>query len=113
MRYHTKIYTGNSRLPQFTQTNLVNIYLISATTQRPVLSLLNQTNPTDSAGVRRAKVNDTWWGQAGAAWDGTDVNFFFYWVVTRNDVPLDGSAVSQPIFTAVREYLYGSIKCFP
>lgn len=97
--------TGNSRLPQFTQTNLVNIYLFSATTQKPILTYLDQQNPTGEAGLLHAPVNDTWFGDRGGLWSGSNQTFLFYWVITRNDETLDGSQTPQPIFSAVRKYL--------
>lgn len=96
--------TGNSRLPQLTQTNQVNIYLLDAVSQTVIHSWLNHDNPTGRAGVIRFPVNDTWFGTRGEQWNGQPTSFLFYWMVTRSDVPQD-SGLPQPIFTAVREYL--------
>lgn len=99
----TNVIIGNSQLPQYAQTNLVNIYLISATNQAPILSWLDQPNPPDHAGLLHAPVNDTWFGDRGSLWSGSNVTFLFQWVVTPSTVTLDSSAIPQPIFTAVRE----------
>ena len=100
---------GNSRLPQFTQTNEVNLYLFSATTQKPLLQWINVTNPQNEAGLLHAAVNDTWFGDRGTQWNGTNVNFLYYWVVTRADQGLSGPIVPQSQFSAVRK----CSKCAP
>jgi hypothetical protein len=41
----------------------VNIYLFHADSLEPVLAINDYINPTDRAGVIRANVNDTWWGE--------------------------------------------------
>lgn len=101
----TCITAGNSRRPELTQTNLVDIYLFRGDSQQQILHERNFVNPFGSAGVYRAQVNDTWFGAAGRNWDGHNTSFPFYWVISRSDRGLDGSQVSQPIFSAVREYL--------
>lgn len=95
--------TGNSRLPQITQTNSVNIYLIDAVSQAILHEWPNHFNPSGRAGIVRFPVNDTWFGTRGENWNGEPTPFLFYWVITRSDADLD-SGTPQPIFTAVREY---------
>ena len=95
--------TGNSRLPEFVQTNLVNIYLLSATEDGILLQWNNITNPTGNAGVHHAQVNDSWWGSRGNEWDGTNVPFLFQWAITRADKTLDGTVTRQAIFTGLRK----------
>lgn len=68
-----------------------------------LLSYLDVPNPTDRAGLQHVPVNDTWWGERGADWNGGNQTFLFYFIVTRNDVALDASAEPQATFTAVRE----------
>lgn len=96
---------GNSQRPQLTQTNKVNVYLWSPTEQTILLQWNNLDNPTGQAGVRRAQVNDSWWGARGNTWSGTDIPFLFQWAITRADETFDGSVQLQPIFTALRTYL--------
>ncbi|KAI0786834.1 hypothetical protein C8Q75DRAFT_246366 [Abortiporus biennis] len=91
----------NSNLPQFTQTNLLNIYLFDASTNSIIHSWPNQTNPRGRSGVLHFPVNDTWFGTRGLNWNGQPTNFIYYWVVTRNDVSVD-VGIPQPIFTAVQ-----------
>lgn len=53
----------------------------------------------------RTQVNDTWWGDRGNEWDGTNLPFLFQWAITRADKTLDGSVSSLPVFTALRKCL--------
>ncbi|KIY62166.1 hypothetical protein CYLTODRAFT_361895 [Cylindrobasidium torrendii FP15055 ss-10] len=99
-QYATVVW--NSGLPEFTQTNKVNLYLFRGDSREPVLSLYNQTNPSGISGSTTALVDDTWFGSQGANWDGSDLNYTFYWVVTRNDTELTGSEATQAHFTAVQ-----------
>jgi hypothetical protein len=95
---------GNSRLPQLTQTNLVNIYLFHAESGIMVLSVLNEINPFGRAGSIAQQVNDTWFPNKGLDFNGTPTSYPYYWVITRADATLDGSEVPQATFSAVREY---------
>jgi hypothetical protein len=95
---------GNSRLPQFTQTNLVNIYLFHADSGLMVLNVLNETNPFGRAGSIAQQVNDSWFPNGGLDFNGTPIIYPYYWVITRADVTLDGTEVPQATFSAVREY---------
>ena len=67
------------------------------------------SNPFYEAGSKHFQVNETWFGSRGANWNGQNVSFPMYFIVTRNDRPLDNSAIPQSTFTAVREYYLGDI----
>ncbi|KAK0504087.1 hypothetical protein EDD18DRAFT_1344973 [Armillaria luteobubalina] len=95
-------FVWNSGLPEFTQTNEVNVYLFRADSRQQLLFFPNQTNPRNQAGSLTAQVNDTWFGTGGADWSGSNLTYTFYWVVTRNDSELDGSELTQSHFTAVQ-----------
>ncbi|KAF9523884.1 hypothetical protein CPB83DRAFT_647202 [Crepidotus variabilis] len=102
-------FVWNARRPDLLQTNLVNIYLFRADSQQQLLSFKDVVNPFGQAGVIRAQVNDTWFGEGGKDWSGKDINYPFYWLITRNDKPVDGTAVAQPIFTAVQTTALDSV----
>ncbi|KAF8187784.1 hypothetical protein BJ912DRAFT_1022609 [Pholiota molesta] len=102
-------FVWNSRRPDLTQTNLVDIFLFRADTQEQVLNFTNQTNPSDQAGVKRTQVDDSWFGSQGLAFAGHNVSFPFYWVIIRSDKTLDGNQVPQPIFTAVQTTVLDSV----
>ncbi|KAK1226252.1 hypothetical protein PQX77_010725 [Marasmius sp. AFHP31] len=95
-------FVWNSRLPDFTQIDRVNIYLFHGDSRQQILEMRDQVNPTNQAGVVTQLVNDTWWGAAGANWSGTNISHSFYWVVKRADQQLDGSELEQAHFTAVQ-----------
>ncbi|KAK0201787.1 hypothetical protein DFS33DRAFT_1264396 [Desarmillaria ectypa] len=95
-------FVWNSGLPEFTQTNSVNVYLFRADSRQQLLFFPNQTNPRNQAGSLTAQVNDTWFGAGGEDWSGSNLTYTFYWVVTRNDSELDGSEFTQTHFTAVQ-----------
>lgn len=99
----TRDVTGNSRRPELTQTNLVDLFLFRADSQQQILHRRNLTNPFGEAGVFNAQVNDTWFGTDGLSWNGTNQSFPYYWVIARSDRGLDGSEIPQSIFSAVRE----------
>jgi hypothetical protein len=101
-------HKGNSRLPQFLQTNRVNIYLFHADSGLQVLSVINQTNPTGLAGSIAKQVNDSWFPDGGLNYNGSPISYTYYWVITRSDVSLDGTEIPQSTFTAVRECLFFS-----
>lgn len=101
--------TGNSRRPEITQTNLVDIFLFRGDSQRQILHYPNFSNPTDQAGLIRAQVNDSWFGSDGLRWSGRNVSYPFYWVIIRSDKTLDGNQVPQPIFTAVQTTVLDSV----
>jgi hypothetical protein len=83
---------------------LVDIYLFNADSLRQILHFPNVSNPTNQAGYITALVNDTWFGDDGLKWNGNNISVPFYWVVTPSGQVLDGSAIPQATFTAVREY---------
>lgn len=99
-------FTGNSRLPQFTQTNRVNIYLFHADSQQLVLSILNETNTFGRAGEISRQVNDLWFPERGLGFTGEPITYPYYWVITRADATLDGTEIPQATFSAVRELLF-------
>jgi len=101
---HILSFAGNSRRPELTQINRVDIFLFHADSMTQVLHFPDVINPSDQAGIVRAQVNDSWWGDNGSNWAGTNISYPFYWVIIRSDSFLDGSEIPQSIFTAVREY---------
>lgn len=101
-------FVWNSRLPFFTGTQAVNIYLVDATSQQPLQTWRDVPNPTDRAGVLRFPVNDTWFGARGSQWHGQNTSFLFYWMVTNNEATFD-SGQPQPIFSAVQTTFADSV----
>jgi hypothetical protein len=97
-------YAGNSRRPQITPKNLVDIYLFHGDSLEQVLFFPNVQNPSDQAGYMTSAVNDTWFGAKGLQWNGSNISMPFYWVLTPSGEGLDGSEIPQATFTAVREY---------
>ncbi|KAF9267285.1 hypothetical protein L218DRAFT_855810 [Marasmius fiardii PR-910] len=102
-------FVWNSRLPEFTQFNIVNVYLFNGDTRKQILVVPNQTNPTNQAGTVTVQVNDTWWGADGANWSGRNISHPFYWIVKRADQELNGSEFPQAQFTAVQTTYADSI----
>ncbi|KAI8986196.1 hypothetical protein BD414DRAFT_52367 [Trametes punicea] len=102
-------FVWNSRLPQWAQTELVNIYLFQADSGEQVLSALDVPNPVFEAGNKHFQVNDSWWGARGNEWNGQNISFPMYFIITRNDRPLDNSAIPQATFTAVQTTFADSI----
>lgn len=95
-------FVWNSRRPDLTQTNLVDIFLFRGDSGQQILHFPNTSNPTDQAGLLTAQVNDSWWGTDGKNWNGSNISYPFYWVIIRSDKTLDGNQVAQPTFTAVQ-----------
>ncbi|KAH9969696.1 hypothetical protein BC827DRAFT_1257544 [Russula dissimulans] len=95
-------FIWNSRLPEFTQFNLVNIYLFHADSGQQVLSVMNETNPVGRAGQIFQQVDDTWFPSGGVDWHGSNISYPFYWVITRSDKTLDGTESPQATFSAVQ-----------
>lgn len=92
----------NSRRPQLTQNNLVNLYLFNADTQEALFTITNVQNPTGTAGEYNVLVNDSWFGTGGATWQpGQNLSYPFFWIVTNQD-GLDGSQTTNPTFFAVQ-----------
>jgi hypothetical protein len=94
---------GNSRLPELTQTNLVNIYLFHADSGYEVLRVTNETNPFGRAGSVAKQVNDSWFPDGGVSYNGSSISYPYYWVITRSDKSLDGTESPQATFSAVRK----------
>ena len=97
------VHAGNSRLPQWAQTNLVNLYLFQADSGDQVLNVTNVSNPANRAGQYHVQIDDRWWGSRGENWNGQNVSFPFYWLITRNDRDITNTDRPQATFTAVRE----------
>ncbi|KAI6027418.1 hypothetical protein PISMIDRAFT_186639 [Pisolithus microcarpus 441] len=92
----------NSRRPQLTQNNLVNLYLFNADTQEALFTITDVQNPTGTAGEYNVLVNDSWFGTGGATWQpGQNLSYPFFWIVTNQD-GLDGSQTTNPTFFAVQ-----------
>jgi hypothetical protein len=94
---------GNSGLPDFTQTNLVNIYLFHADSAIEVLRVVNQTNPFGRAGSIAKQVNDDWFPNGGTGFNGSSTTYPYYWVITRSDKTLDGTETPLSTFSAIRK----------
>jgi hypothetical protein len=94
---------GNSRLPELTQTNLVNIYLFHADSGYEVLRVTNEINPFGRAGSIAKQVNDSWFPNGGVSYSGSSISYPYYWVITRSDKTLDGTESPQATFSAVRK----------
>ncbi|KAJ7043900.1 hypothetical protein C8F04DRAFT_942855 [Mycena alexandri] len=96
-------FVWNSNLPDFTQTDLVNIYLFHGDSQEQILAFQNVRNPKGQAGSVTAQVNDSWWGTRGVNWDGHNVSYPFFWIMSRSDESLDaGTQKPQTTFQAVQ-----------
>ncbi|KAF9474158.1 hypothetical protein BDN70DRAFT_936867 [Pholiota conissans] len=102
-------FVWNSRRPELTQTNLVDIFLFRADSQTEVLRFTNHSNPSDQAGSVSAQVDDRWFGEQGLDFPGHNVSFPFYWVIIRSDKTLDGNQVPQATFTAVQTTVLDSV----
>ena len=108
---HTHFSAGNSRRPELTQTNKVDIFLFRGDRQEELLHFREVSNPSEQAGLIRTQVNDTWFGSDGDTYSpgGANQTFPFYWVIIRSDKTLDGNQVAQPIFTAVQTAVLDSV----
>ncbi|TFK82164.1 hypothetical protein K466DRAFT_311763 [Polyporus arcularius HHB13444] len=102
-------FVWNSRLPWWAQTNLVNLYLFHADSGEQVLNFTNVVNPTRTSGQKHVQVDDRWWGTRGENWNGQNVSFPFYWLITRNDRPIENTDVPQATFTAVQTTFADSV----
>ncbi|KAJ7644340.1 hypothetical protein FB45DRAFT_1053117 [Roridomyces roridus] len=102
-------FVWNSNLPAFTQTEKVNIYLFHGDSLEQILFYPNVTNPKGRSGYITAQVNDSWWGDRGTNWDGTNISYPFFWIMSRNDEPLDGSQKPQSTFSAVQTTFADSV----
>ncbi|KAK2465722.1 hypothetical protein APHAL10511_002266 [Amanita phalloides] len=95
-------FVWNSRLPAYQYTRLVDIYLFRADSLRQVLNKTDVINPFGQAGFTRAQVDDSWWGDDGSKWNGSNISYPFYWLISPNNEPLNGSQQPQAIFSAVQ-----------
>ncbi|KAI1793279.1 hypothetical protein LXA43DRAFT_233950 [Ganoderma leucocontextum] len=102
-------FVWNSRLPQWAQTNLVNIYLFQADSNDPVANQTNVTNPSGRAGQMHFQIDDAWWGSRGSNWDGQNQSFPFYFLITRNDKTIENTDIPQATFTAVQTTFASSV----
>lgn len=102
-------FVWNSRLPDLTQTNLVNIYLFHADSGDLVLRVTNETNPFGRAGSIAKQVNDSWFQNGGLNFNGSAISYPYYWVITRSDKTLDGTEIPQATFSAVQTTLADSV----
>ena len=102
-------FAGNSRRPEITQFNLVDIFLFRADSQEQILHFHEVKNPFNQAGLLRTQVNDTWFGTDGLNWSGSNLTFPYCWVIIRSDATLDGSQISQSIFSAVQTRVLDSV----
>ncbi|TBU31860.1 hypothetical protein BD311DRAFT_818724 [Dichomitus squalens] len=102
-------FVWNSRLPQWAQTNLVNIYLFQADTGLPVTNQTNVTNPSGRAGQIHFQVDDAWWGSRGSEWNGQNLSHPFYFLITRNDKDIENTDIPQSTFTAVQTTFASSV----
>ncbi|THH08329.1 hypothetical protein EW146_g9033 [Bondarzewia mesenterica] len=94
-------FVWNTNLPQFTQTNLVNIYLFHGDSNQLVLEMLNVSNLSGQGSVT-AQVNDTWFPDSGLGWPGFNVSYPYYWVITRSDKTALDSTFAPTTFTAIQ-----------
>ncbi|KAH9179326.1 hypothetical protein EDB89DRAFT_2160830 [Lactarius sanguifluus] len=102
-------FVWNSRLPDLTQTNRVNIYLFHADSGDEILRVTNQTNPFGRAGSIAKQVNDLWFPNGGVNFNGSPISYPYYWVITRSDKTLDGTEIPQATFSAVQTTLADSV----
>ncbi|KAI0755141.1 hypothetical protein C8Q80DRAFT_1094119 [Daedaleopsis nitida] len=102
-------FVWNSRLPQWAQTNAVNLYLFQADTGDPVVNFTNVPNPTTTAGQKHVQIDDRWFGSRGTDWDGQNVSFPFFWMITRNDTSIANSDRPQATFIAVQTTFADSV----
>ncbi|KAF7292050.1 NAD(P)-binding protein [Mycena indigotica] len=103
-------FVWNSRTPGFTQSNKVDIYLFHGDSLAQIFVMRDITNPRGRAGAVTAQVNDTWWGDRGGNWAGTNISYPFYWVIARAGESLDdGTIPPQTTFSAVQTTFADSI----
>ncbi|KAJ7075881.1 hypothetical protein B0H15DRAFT_941424 [Mycena belliarum] len=103
-------FVWNSNLPDFTQTDRVNIYLFHGDSQEQILFFGNHVNPKGQAGSVTAQVNDSWWGDRGTNWNGSNISYPFFWIMSRSDQSLDqGTQKPQATFRAVQTTFADSV----
>ncbi|KAJ6584754.1 hypothetical protein B0H19DRAFT_980484 [Mycena capillaripes] len=103
-------FVWNSNLPDFTQTERVNIFLFHGDSQQQILAFENVVNPKGQAGAVTAQVNDSWWGDRGSNWNGANISYPFFWIMSRSDQSLDaGTQKPQATFQAVQTTFADSV----
>ncbi|KAJ6622700.1 hypothetical protein B0H10DRAFT_2214030 [Mycena sp. CBHHK59/15] len=103
-------FVWNSNVPDFTQTDRVDIYLFHGDSLQQILFFGDQINPRGAAGVITTQVNDSWWGGRGANWAGSNISYPFYWIISRANVSLtEGTQKPQTTFSAVQTTFADSV----
>ncbi|KAH8825180.1 hypothetical protein DL96DRAFT_1712202 [Flagelloscypha sp. PMI_526] len=96
-------FIWNSRRPELTQQNKVNVYLYRGDSMSLVLAKENITNDPSRAGVARFQANDSWWGSDGLSYkNGVNTTYPFYFVISPQSRGLDGSQQTQSNFRAIQ-----------
>jgi hypothetical protein len=95
---------GNSQLPDFTRTQMVNIFLFHADSGDEVLRVINETNPFGRAGSITKQVNDSWFPNGGVGFNGNLTYYPYYLVIIGSDLKLDGREIPQATFSAARKF---------
>ncbi|KAJ7505820.1 hypothetical protein B0H11DRAFT_359931 [Mycena galericulata] len=103
-------FVWNSNDPDFVQSERVDVYLFHGDSLEEILFMPDQINPIGRAGSVTAQVNDSWWGDRGANWAGSNISYPFYWLIQRNGESLtDGTQQPQTTFSAVQTTFADSI----
>ncbi|KAJ4481953.1 hypothetical protein J3R30DRAFT_3285633 [Lentinula aciculospora] len=102
-------FVWNSQLPSYAQTNKVNIYLFHGDSNEQILEILNVDNSNNQAGLITLPANDSWWGEKGPDFSGTNTSYAFYFGITPNTTTFDAAAHTQTHFTAVQTTFPDSI----
>ncbi|KAG6836468.1 hypothetical protein H0H93_007748 [Arthromyces matolae] len=95
-------FVWNSRRPEITQANLVDIFLFHGDSRQQILHYPQVKNPSDQAGRINAQVNDTWLGNRATNFQGQNISYPYYWVLIPSGTTIDSNAIAQPTFTAVQ-----------
>ncbi|KAF7298290.1 hypothetical protein MKEN_01353500 [Mycena kentingensis (nom. inval.)] len=99
-------FLWNSNNTQFTAgPGIVDIYLFHADTQQQVLHFPEVPNlrELEHYGVLTVVVSEAWFGERARKWDGANISYPFFWIMTPTNVALaDGLAVAQATFTAIQ-----------
>ncbi|KAJ6554915.1 hypothetical protein DFH09DRAFT_1365902 [Mycena vulgaris] len=103
-------FVWNSNNPEFTASDRVDIYLFHGDSLEQILFMPDQVNTRGQAGVVRAQVNDSWWGDRGVNWAGANISYPFYWLISKSGEPLsDGTQKPQTTFSAVQTTFADSV----
>lgn len=95
-------FIWNSHLPQFTQDNVVDLYLYHADSLDQVLNVTNYPNPYPNAGQYDACVDDAWFGSRGANWDGQNITYEYFWEISPVTATAAGDKTPLATFTVVQ-----------